>query len=74
MGYASDMKLDSHGRILLTPTLREYAQLDKEVMLIGQGNKFEVWDGETWRKQCADWYSRDHAKEGLVPEIANLSI
>lgn len=74
MGYATAATLDSHGRILLTPTLREYAFIDRDVMLFGQGNKFELWSSELWRKQCDDWSKRDHGKEGLEPEIAGLSI
>ena len=39
LGYASDLDLDSNGRVLLPGALREYAQLEKRVVLVGQGNK-----------------------------------
>ncbi|TCN79686.1 division/cell wall cluster transcriptional repressor MraZ [Shewanella fodinae] len=54
LGYAQDCELDSNGRILLTPPLRQYASLDKKTMLVGQLNKFELWDEQTWQQQLAD--------------------
>jgi MraZ protein len=53
VGFAEDIALDSAGRILVSPVLREFAGLDKEVMLVGQGSHFELWDMEAWRKQLA---------------------
>ncbi len=52
IGYAEDIKVNSTGRLLLTGPLRKYAQLDKKVVLIGQGNKFELWDEQRWEEQC----------------------
>ena len=48
LGYASDIELDGSGRILLPPPLREYAKLEKRVVLVGQGNKLEVWSEALW--------------------------
>lgn len=53
IGYAESVQLDSAGRVLISPTLRQYAQLDKRVMLVGLGNKFEVWDEARWLAQQA---------------------
>src|SRR3990167_5426017 len=44
IGHATECELDAAGRILLAPPLREFASLVKNVVLIGQGNKFEIWD------------------------------
>lgn len=74
MGHATDAKLDSHGRVLITPALREHAQIDKSVMLLGQGNKFEVWDSKLWQQQRDDWVGNSHGVEQLAPEVANLKI
>ena len=50
-GGASDVALDSTGRILLPPFLREYAQLDGDAVLVGAGEYFEIWDLETWQAE-----------------------
>jgi len=51
VGYATDIELDSTGRILLPTELREYAGIDRKAVLIGQGKKFELWDERTWEHQ-----------------------
>ena len=52
LGYASDLDLDSNGRILLPGALREYAHLEKRVVLVGQGNKLELWSESLWEAEC----------------------
>ena len=44
VGYASELDLDGHGRILLPRELRDFAVLQRQAILIGQGNKSELWD------------------------------
>lgn len=51
VGHAEDVVMDSAGRVLISPALRGYAALDKRVMMIGQGNKFELWDEVKWQAQ-----------------------
>jgi MraZ protein len=46
-GKAQDTQMDAAGRVLVSPELRDYAKLDKDVVLSGQGKKFELWDQET---------------------------
>lgn len=53
IGYAESVQMDNAGRVLISPTLRQYAHLDKRVMLVGLGNKFEVWDENRWLAQQA---------------------
>ena len=48
MGNAAECELDSTGRILIPPPLRQRAGLDKKVVLSGMGNKFELWAQEVW--------------------------
>ncbi len=48
LGYATELELDSAGRVLLPPTLRDYARFEKKLMLIGQGKKLELWNEELW--------------------------
>jgi MraZ protein len=51
VGNAEDVLMDNAGRVLISPNLRNYAVLDKRVMLVGQGNKFELWDEVKWQAQ-----------------------
>lgn len=51
LGYASESELDKSGRTLIAATLRQHAQLQKKVMLVGQLNKFELWDEDMWHQQ-----------------------
>lgn len=51
LGGAVEYTLDSHGRVLLTPSLREFAELDKKIVLVGQGNKLEIWSEKAWEAQ-----------------------
>lgn len=48
IGNAVDIELDGSGRFLIPPRLREYAKLDKHAMLVGQLNKFQLWDEDAW--------------------------
>jgi len=48
IGYASTLEIDANGRVLVPPTLREYANIDKKMMLVGQGKKLELWSEESW--------------------------
>jgi len=69
VGRALEMDMDSHGRILISRELREVAGLGKQAMLIGQGNKFELWDESRWLDEC----SRDDGLE-LPPELESLPL
>jgi MraZ protein len=53
IGNAVDLELDSSGRFLVPPRLRDYARLDKKAMLVGQLNKFQLWDEDTWNAVSA---------------------
>lgn len=54
-GYATDCVCDGQGRVLLPPQLREIAGIDKQVTLLGQGNKLEVWNAATWAAERDKW-------------------
>ena len=54
LGHATDCEMDKNGRILLPATLRSHAHLSKGLRLVGQLNKFEIWDEETWNKRVAE--------------------
>ncbi|MFB0506990.1 MAG: division/cell wall cluster transcriptional repressor MraZ [Thermodesulfobacteriota bacterium] len=48
---AIECTLDKQGRILIPQTLREYADLDKEVVLVGQLRKIEIWSKKRWSEE-----------------------
>lgn len=53
VGFAEELELDGSGRILVSPPLRKFASLKKQVMLVGQGSHFELWDVEAWDQRLA---------------------
>ena len=55
VGHAEDIDVDSSGRILISRPLREYASLSKKIILIGQGEKFEIWDQNSWNTNVEKW-------------------
>jgi len=74
VGYATELDLDSHGRILLPRELREFAGLDKQAILIGQGNKFELWDEDRWNVKRDQWLQADDESVDLPAELESLSL
>jgi MraZ protein len=68
IGHATEVKLDTHGRILLPALLRNYAVIDKEVIVLGQGNKFELWSKANWETSRDEWLSADSVGNELLPE------
>jgi MraZ protein len=74
VGHATDLELDSHGRVLVPPKLREYAALDRQAMLIGQGSRFELWDEDHWNERRDAWLSVDETAEELPEELESLSL
>ena len=74
IGYATDVELDKTGRILISGPLREFASLDREIMLVGQSNKFEIWDAALWNAGCGQWMEEQIDRETMSAEMEQLSI
>ncbi len=51
IGHATECELDGQGRILVSQSLREFANLEKRVKMIGQAGKFELWNEQAWADQ-----------------------
>jgi MraZ protein len=68
IGHATEVDIDSSGRVLIAPLLREYAHLEKEIVLIGQGNKFEIWDKKYWQQHRDEWLAEETKPSKEVPE------
>ena len=72
IGFAVDTEMDSAGRVLISPALRQYAQLEKDVVLVGQGRKFELWHEENWNELIAR--AGGFSAGGLPPELEGFSL
>ena len=73
IGYASEVEMDGNGRLLLPKELRAFAGLEKQVVLLGQGNKFELWDETRWNENRDAWLAEE--SEGpLEGELETLSL
>ena len=72
VGHAEDVVMDAAGRVLISPTLRGYAVLDKRVMLVGQGNKCEVWDEARWLAQHEKM--NGFSDSDLPPELEGFTL
>ena len=73
IGYATELELDSHGRILLPANLRDFAQLTRDAMLIGQGMRFELWDEARWNERRDTWLASPEGSGEMPPDLDTLS-
>lgn len=72
VGNASDIEMDNAGRILLPLPLRQFAGLDKDVVLVGQGAKFELWSETAWNEQIE--LALVCKENGVPPELDGFSL
>ena len=73
IGHATDIPMDASARILLTQPLREYAQLEKKAVLLGQGNKLELWSEDIWISRRDAWLE-DQSGLDIPEELQTLSL
>ena len=55
IGNASECEMDGQGRLLLPEKLRKFSQMDKKIVLVGQLNKFEIWNDDAWIAKEQEW-------------------
>lgn len=72
VGFATDSEMDAAGRLLVPPVLRDYAQLDKQVWLVGQGSHFEIWSDAGWQAQQEAIFAL--GDQLLPPGLENLTL
>lgn len=65
MGHASPLELDGNGRVLVPPTLREYAHLEKKLMLVGQGKGLELWSEDKFADYIDAAVDDEEMPEGM---------
>ena len=68
IGHATEVEIDAQGRLSLPAPLREYADLEKKVMLVGQGNKFELWSEAGWHASRDAWLEEVGQGDDELPE------
>jgi MraZ protein len=72
VGFAQEVEPDSAGRLLIPPELRDFASITKQVMFVGQGSHFEIWDLEAWKAQLETL--RTGGSPTLPPGMENFSL
>ncbi len=72
VGFAQDVEPDGAGRLLIPPELRAFAKIDRQVMFVGQGSHFEIWDLEAWNQQLESL--RSGGSPNLPPGMENFSL
>lgn len=75
LGNASDCLMDKNGRLLLNAQLRAHAALEKEIVLVGQLKKFEIWNESAWQAQMQQGISQIQSGEiALTERLLELSL
>ena len=72
VGFAEEIEPDSAGRLLISTELRGFAHIDREVMFVGQGSHFEIWDLGAWNAQLEAL--RSGGGGTLPPGMENFSL
>jgi len=63
VGFAQELEPDTAGRLLVPPELRDFAKITRQVMFVGQGSHFEIWDLDAWKSQL------DTLRSGGAPQL-----
>ena len=74
VGHATDLEIDSAGRILLPIPLRDFAKLERKVTLLGQGNKIEIWSQAEWDAQREEYLSQDAIDDLQLETVMDISL
>lgn len=73
IGHADDCVMDASGRILLAANLREFAMIQKKAVLVGQGDKFEIWDEAHWNAQREAMLEVEFDESDLSDALATMA-
>ena len=74
IGHATESEIDSQGRFLIPNPLREYAGIQKKVILLGQGSKFELWAENIWNKNMKSWLDNNNSSEFNNNALSDLKL
>lgn len=77
VGQAKDIQLDANGRILIPSELREYAEIDKKLILVGRTQRLEIWAEDNWNtereKSQQNYRNMLGDKNNMSEALKNLS-
>ncbi|CAG0911171.1 unnamed protein product, partial [Cyprideis torosa] len=73
VGHASEVELSAQGRFVIPEPLREFAEISKQAVLIGQGSKFELWSAERWKVEFDDWAGEEDQDEDISELMGSIS-
>ena len=74
VGGACECALDAQNRILVPQTLRDYANLEKDIVLVGVLDHFEIWSNDKWKKENQMLDEEDMQREEVIQDIAKLGL
>ena len=63
IGFATDAELDGNGRVVIPQRLRDYARLERKVVMVGQPKRLELWNDQAWEAKQNAW--REDANQGI---------
>jgi len=70
VGQAKDLQVDGSGRLLIPPELRDYAQLEKKLVLVGRTRRLEIWSEDNWN---AERQKSQENYRGMLLDRENMS-
>lgn len=73
VGHAAEVEMSQQGRFVVPESLRVFSKIGKQAVLIGQGNKFELWSAESWQEEFEGWSGEDASDEGIDDLMGSIS-
>jgi MraZ protein len=74
VGHAQECNMSAQGRLSIPSSLREFAQLDKQATLVGQGNKLELWDTQSWHENRELWLKEEAESQDASEALGSLAL
>jgi MraZ protein len=68
---AAECEADKQGRVLIPTNLRDYAKLDKDIVIVGVSTRIEIWSKEVWEKYSSE---AEHAYGDIAGKLEDLGI
>ena len=73
IGHAFDLELDNNARVLVPPRLREIVGITRDVVLVGQHHKLELWDEAAWTRKLDSLFTIG-SEVGMSEKLKNLAL